>query len=109
MTAKTNTPLIVRISIGHFQPDQLEVVAQKLTASETKLRPAIEKLEGYIAYYVAIDNDKHYMTNVSIWKTLKNARQMDTLKEMLDLRKEFEPLRIEFMPITNHEVLWHVQ
>ncbi|MFN8336353.1 MAG: hypothetical protein U0U09_14590 [Cyclobacteriaceae bacterium] len=106
---KFDAPFIIRISVGHFQPEQLELVTQKLAESETKLRPAIEKLEGCVEYYVAIDKENHYMTNVSVWKTLTSAHQMDTLKEMKDLRKEFEQMKIEFIPITNHETLWFLQ
>lgn len=104
-----NAPFIVRISVGHFQPEQLELVTQKLAESEIKLRSAIEKLEGNLGYYVGIDKDKFSMTNTSVWTTLENAKQMGTLREMQDLRKEFEELHIEFAPITNHEILWQIK
>jgi hypothetical protein len=106
METNDYTPVIMRISIGYFRPDQVDEVTQKLMSSESTLRPAIEKLRGNVAYYVAIDKEKGYMSNVSIWKSLKDAGQMNGLKEMLDLRNEFETLGISFLPITNHELLW---
>jgi hypothetical protein len=100
--------MIVRISIGHFPLERAEEVAQKLTIWEAKLRPAIQKLTGNIAYYVAIDKEKGYMTNTSLWQSLDDAKQMYSLAEMLEQRNEFETLGVEFIPITNHEVLWSI-
>lgn len=34
---------------------------------------------------------------------------MNALKEMQQLRVEFESLGVEFVPITNHEVLWAIR
>ena len=100
--------MIVRVSIGHFAPEKAEEVAQKLSVWEAKLRPAIQALSGNIAYYVAIDKEKNYMTNVSLWQTLDHAKQMGSLAEMLAQRTEFEALGVKFIPITNHEVLWKI-
>lgn len=100
--------MIVRISIGHFSPEKTEEIAQKLSAWEAKLRPAIQKQKGNIAYYVAIDREKYFMTNTSLWETLDDAKQMYSLPEMLAQRTEFEALGVEFIPITNHEVLWKI-
>jgi hypothetical protein len=100
--------MIVRISIGHFPPEQAEQVASLLNEGEKTLRPAISQLNGNIAYYVGIDKEKGYMTNTSLWQTMDNAMQMASLKEMLAQRDIFIAQGIEFMPITNHEVLWQL-
>jgi quinol monooxygenase YgiN len=98
---------IARISIGYFQPEQTERVEDMLNNEFKKLLvPAIKKLKGNLGYYVAIDKEKHAMTNVSFWQTKEDAMQMTTLKEMLQMRETFEGLGLKFIEITNHEVLW---
>jgi hypothetical protein len=34
---------------------------------------------------------------------------MRTLPEMLALRTDFDALGVEFIPITNHDLLWHTE
>jgi DNA-directed RNA polymerase subunit E'/Rpb7 len=97
----------IRISIGYFQASQTEQVEAMLQNEfKNTLIPAIEKLHGNLGYYVAIDREKHAMTNVSFWETKEDAMQMATLKEMLDMRATFEALGLEFIDITNHDLLW---
>lgn len=108
MKSKSTTEVtIIRISIGYFQPEQTLKV-EKMLNNEFKnsLIPAIQKLSGNLNYYVAIDKEKHAITNVSLWQTKEDAMQMTTLKEMLDMRATFEALGIKFIDITNHEILW---
>jgi quinol monooxygenase YgiN len=98
---------ITRISIGYFQSDQTEKVENMLNKEFKQLLvPAIKQLKGNLGYYVAIDKEKHAMTNVSFWQTKEDAMQMATLKEMLRMRETFESLGLKFIEITNHEVLW---
>jgi hypothetical protein len=67
--------------------------------------PAIKKLKGNIDFYAGIDKEKCAMTNVSLWQTIQDAKQMDTLREMLESRGPFEALGVKFEKITNHQVL----
>jgi len=98
---------IVRISIGYFQPGQTDKVDLMIQHEfKDSLIPAIRKLKGNLGYYVGIDREKHSITNVSFWDNVENAKQMSTLKEMLDMRNTFEALGIKFIEITNHEILW---
>jgi mannose/fructose/N-acetylgalactosamine-specific phosphotransferase system component IID len=98
---------IVRISIGYFTNEQTDAVEQMLNNEFKKsLIPAIKKLHGNLGYYVGIDREKMTMTNVSFWQTKEDAMQMATLKEMLDMRTVFEALRLKFIEITNHHLLW---
>ena len=98
---------IVRISLGYFQPEQTAEVASMLENEfKNALIPAIKKLKGNISYFVGIDSEKHTLTNVSFWETNEDAKQMATLKEMLDMRATFEALGIKFIDITNHQIIW---
>jgi len=100
---------IIRISIGHFPPGQAEKVESMLNNEfKNSLIPAIKKLRGNIGFYVGIDKEKCTMTNSSLWQTLEDAMQMDTLKEMLEARGQFEALGVKFEKITNNQVLWEL-
>jgi hypothetical protein len=100
--------MIVRISIGQFNTEQAENVEKLLNNGEKTLRPAISKLAGNTAYYAAIDKEKGFMTNTSLWETLEDAAQMARLPEMLVQRDIFLAAGVTFLPITNHEVLWQL-
>lgn len=96
----------VRISGGKFDAGRAQEVASRLRASETSLRPAVEALPGFRAYFVGLDRRLGFMTNTSVWDSLEAAEQMSSLPEMLALRQEFDALGVKFDPITNHEQLW---
>jgi len=84
---------IIRISNAYFPPGQTEKVESMLNNGfKNSLIPAIKKLKGNIDFYVGIDKEKCAMTNVSLWETIQDAKQMDTLKEMLAAREPFEAL-----------------
>jgi hypothetical protein len=100
---------VVRISKGKFAPEQHDAVSRHLSQSEGSLRDAIEALDGLLHYYVGIDSEQGYVTNVSVWTTLEAAHQMDSLQAMLDQRPLFEQLGVAFEPITNYETLWTIQ
>jgi quinol monooxygenase YgiN len=100
---------VVRISLGRFDPDKFHHVRQLLDHSQKTLVPAIRALKGNNSYYVGIDQENSTKTNVSIWETLDDAKQMATLQAMLDLAKEFISAGVRFeRPITNHQTLWHL-
>jgi hypothetical protein len=71
------------------------------------LVPAIQRLDGCSHYFAAIDRESSSMVNVSVWRTLEDARQMQTLAPMLALAEEFtrEGVRFE-RPALNYETLW---
>ena len=100
--------MVVRISKGRFDPRQAADMQRLLRESETALRPALRALPGLLAYHVGIDVAASVLTNTSIWQSSDHAIQMDSLREMQELRTRFEALGVQFEPITNHEVLWSV-
>ena len=100
---------VVRISLGRFDADKYEMIRQLLDQSQKTLIPAIRALKGNRAYYVGIDRENSAMTNVSVWETLDDAKQMASLQAMLDLAKTFVDAGVRFeRPITNHETLWTI-
>ena len=99
---------VVRISKGKFAPDKLGEAERLLGEGEAALRGPIEGLNGLLHYYVGIDRELGYLTNVSVWETLEDAHQMDSLEPMLAQRPILEAAGVEFEPITNHETLWTI-
>lgn len=98
---------VIRISKGSFPADKLDLVRARLAASKDKLEPAIRGLRGCLHYWASIDPETHTIYNVSVWETLADARQMDTLEAMKALAGEFIALGVAFeRPITNSQVLW---
>jgi hypothetical protein len=102
-------PSIVRISRGSFAPEKYETVKARLDAAQKSLVPAIRQLAGCLHYFAAIDRESSSMVNVSIWRSLADARQMQTFGPMLALAEEFtrEGVRFE-RPIINYETVWSV-
>lgn len=100
---------IVRISIGYYPPDKEEIVDSLLkTEFKGKIMPAVQKLNGNIAYYVAMDKDSKSLTNVSIWANEKAAMQMKGMQEMAQMAKKFQAMGVKFNKITNHQMVWQL-
>ncbi len=99
---------VVRISKGKFDPASAPDVERLLALSEGALREPLLHLPGLLHYYVGLDRANGQLMNVSVWETLENARQMDTLKEMLAQRPILEAAGVTFEAITNHETLWTI-
>ena len=100
---------VVRISKGAFPPEKYEEVRARLDAAKETLVPAIRGLHGCLHYWAAIDQTSSTMINVSLWETLADARQMETLQPMQALAGEFIGIGVTFeRPITNSQMVWEV-
>lgn len=101
--------ITVRISRGAFNPDDYDRIAKLLDESRLRLDPSIRRLEGCLHYWAGIDGSSNTMVNVSVWRSLNEAREMETLTEMKLLADEFTRLGVRFeRPINNYEVLWEI-
>ena len=101
---------IVRISRGSFAPESYDQVRQQLDAAQESLIPAIRQLAGCLHYFAAIDRESSSMVNVSVWRSLADAQQMQTLAPMLALADAFtrEGVRFE-RPVINYETVWEIE
>ena len=101
---------IVRISRGSFSPEKYDQIKARLDTAQKGLVPAIRQLSGCLHYFAAIDRESSSMVNVSVWQTLTDAQQMQTLGPMLALAQDFtrEGVRFE-RPIINYQTLWAVE
>ena len=97
----------IRVSIMHCQPDKFDIFRQLMTDSLPVLEPGIRAMRGLVHYYAGADQAVNSLTNVSVWRTLVDAQQMDTFQPMLDLGKKFVAEGATFeRPIMNYASLW---
>jgi hypothetical protein len=97
---------VVRVSKGKFDLENLAEAEQLLAASEVALREPVKQLTGLLHYYAGIDREQGYLTNATVWETLQDAHQMDSLQPMLAQRSILEAAGVHFETISNHETLW---
>jgi len=98
---------VIRISLGRFDASRYDAIRQLLIESQAALTPAITALNGNLGFYAGIDCEHGTISNVSLWATLADAKQLDTLQAMLDLAQSFTTAGVRFeRPVTNHETLW---
>jgi hypothetical protein len=100
--------VVVRISRGAFEASNFDNVSETLNLWRLRLEPALVALEGLLHYYVAVDSATNSLTNVSVWRSLEQAKQMETLGVMLEQRQAFEQLGVTFDPIRNFTSLWTI-
>jgi len=100
---------VIRISKGRFPADKYKSVKKLIDESAVPLVPAIQKLRGLLYYHASVDDTTNTVTNVSIWQTLDDARQMDTLAPMLAQRPILEAAGVTFDRIANYLPAWKIQ
>jgi AMMECR1 domain-containing protein len=100
---------VLRLSRGSFAAARYAVIRDRLTLAQSSLVPAIKELRGCLHYWAGVDETSNTMVNISVWATLQDARQMETLAPMLALASEFTALGVQFeRPITNYQSLWEI-
>jgi hypothetical protein len=99
---------VVRISKGRIDTANAREAERLLAQSEAALREPLQQLKGLVHYYVGVDRELAYLTNVSVWETLEDAHQMDSLQPMLAQRPILEAAGVSFEQISNHETLWTI-
>ena len=100
---------VVRVSILRCQADQFAMFRSMMTEAEPMLVPGIQTMRGLVSYWAGADEMTSSLTNVSVWRTLDDARQMDRFQPMLDLGRVFAEKGATFeRPIMNYAALWQI-
>jgi hypothetical protein len=98
---------VVRVSIIRCAPDRFAELRQMMIDAEKALRPGIESMSGFIAFYAGADETTWSLSNVSLWDDLNAAKQLDKFQPMLDSGKQFVAKGATFeRPIMNYLPLW---
>jgi len=100
---------VVRTSILRCAPAQFLEFRQMMQDAEAVLRPGIEAMSGLLAFYVGADEATASLSNISLWSTLDDARQLDGFQPMLELGRVFVLKGATFeRPIMNYTTLWRL-
>jgi hypothetical protein len=100
-------PYVVRVSIIRCAPERFEELKQMMADAEATLAPGIRQLPGLVDFYVGEDPCTNSLLNVSRWRSLAEAHQLDTYKPMLDLGAGFIAKGATFeRPIMNYSPMW---
>jgi hypothetical protein len=98
---------VVRVSIMRYAPEKFSEFVQMMIESDAVLRAGIDAMPGLIDFYVGADEATLSLSQVSVWKTLHDAKQLDTFQPMLDLGRVFVQKGAAFeRPIMNYLTLW---
>jgi hypothetical protein len=98
---------VVRVSILNIPAERLAELQSEMVAAEAELA-GIKQLRGLKMYFVGVDVDASQLTNVSVWETVEDAKQMSSFQPMLDLGARFAAVEgVSFVrPIPNFSELW---
>jgi hypothetical protein len=101
---------VVRVSIIRCAPDRFSELRRMMIEADPVLRPGIEAMPGLLTFYAGADEATSSLSNVSIWSTLANAKQLDTFQPMLELGKAFVARGATFeRPMMNYSTLWQLK
>ena len=101
--------VVVRVSIIRCKGENFVELRDMIVSTQTRLAPGIGKMPGLLHFYVGADEATSSLTNVSVWSTLENAKQLDSFQPMLDLGREFVAKGATFeRPIMNYTTLWEL-
>ena len=102
MTSELPATAVVRVSQASFDAARFAEIDQMSKTTGDYLIPAIQKLEGLLAYYAERSPDGS-MVHVSLWDSDEHAQQMGSLKEMIvDARGDFDAVGATFVPIVDY-------
>ncbi len=100
---------IVRVSVMRCEASQFLDFTHLMTESEQVLAEGVRAMRGCKFYFAGADEATLSLSNVSVWDTLADARQMESFQPMLDLGKRFNDLGARFeRPIMNYATLWQI-
>ncbi len=101
---------VVRVSILRCAPERFAELRKMAIEADRVLRPGIEAMPGFLAFYFGADEATSSLANVSLWTSVGAAKQLDTFQPMLDLGKPFAAKGATFeRPIMNYETLWQLK
>ena len=101
---------VIRVSVLRCQPAQFPELKSMMAESLSALEPGLRTMRGLLHYYAGEDEAVSSLTNVSVWETLADARQMDSFQPMLDLGTKLAAKGATFeRPIMNYASLWEIR
>lgn len=100
---------IIRVSVIRCQQQRFADLKKMMAESIAVLEPGIRQMRGLIHFYAGEDEAVSSLVNVSVWRTLDDAKQLDRFQPMLDLGKVFVAKGAAFeRPIMNYTSQWEI-
>jgi len=98
---------IIRVSVIRCQPQDFAALKQMMAEAKAVLEPGISRMRGLIRFHAGEDEATNSLVNLSFWRTLADAKQVDTFQPMLDLGKAFVARGATFeRPIMSYAPQW---
>jgi hypothetical protein len=105
----SNSP-VVRVSILRCKAERFQEFERMMSESAPILLPGILSMHGCRGYFAGSDLATSSLSNVSVWETLEDAKQMERFQPMLDLGQRFLDAGATFeRPIMNYGTLWQLE
>jgi hypothetical protein len=102
-------PHVIRVSILRCKAESFAELRGMMMSALARLEPGVGKMHGFVHFYAGADEATSSLTNVSLWTSLEDAKQLDSFQPMLDLAKEFAAKGAVFeRPIMNYATLWEL-
>lgn len=100
---------VIRVSVLRCQPQHFAELKTMMAEAVTVLEPGIRQMRGLIHFTAGEDEAVNSLVNVSVWRTLEDAKQLDTFQPMRDLGKVFAAKGAIFeTPIMNYASQWDI-
>ena len=104
------TGQVIRVSLLRCRPEQFAEIRQMMIDSAQILGPGIRAMQGLVHYYAGADEADSSLSNVSVWQSLADAKQMDRFQPMLELGKQFAAKGATFeRSVMNYDGLWEFE
>jgi hypothetical protein len=108
MTIMLSPTAVVRVSRADFDPARFAEIERMTRDTGTYLIPAISRLPGLAGYFAGA-SPTGSAVHVSLWNSEAQARQLDSLKEMVvNGRRDAEAAGCRFTPIVNYPIAWTI-
>lgn len=99
----------VRVSVMRCDPKQFAEFTKMMAESLAVLEAGIRQMRGLVHFYSGEDEAGNALGQVSVWRTLEDAKQLDTFQPMLDLGKVLTAKGARFeRPIMNYVSQWEI-
>ena len=101
---------VVRVSILRMTAELFPRLKEEMAVAQAVLEPGIRAMSGCLDFFAGADAATTSLTNVSIWRTLDDARQLDSFEPMLELGRKYVAMGVTFeRPIMNYATLWRLE
>ncbi len=94
----------LRISRARFRPDRADAVATLLREARASIWPKQVALPGYLGGHIGLDRRAGAMVWATCWDSVEHGDALGALPEMVASGEKFRAAKVDFDPVTTHEL-----